>query len=693
MRSGGDTARQVGVEQQAVGAMHARLDSEVAGALAARDRVLAEPVDGADELYARDVEVGRLTRRVSELRAAERSLCFGRIDHGSGEATRVGRIGIRSDSDAVLLVDWRAEAARPFYAATPAVPLGLRRRRHLRLEGRQVVGVSDEVLDGSPPGPEDVVGDDPLVAALDSARTGRMREAAATLQAEQDAIVRSPHRGVVVVDGGPGTGKTVVALHRAAYILYAFPAIADRGVLVYGPNRRFLDYISDVLPSLGENGVTMATLADLAGVAGVAPEPDDAAGAKGRADLAAGLARWVRDRQPSWTAFDVRIGTETITLPADLVADARRHATGGGQAHNPAREAFKELVAGHAVALLEERTTEALAAMDDEVAAHLGIDLDQSVAQDLRALGLDETIPHEAPEIDWDAIRDQLVEDLGLDAAVDAIWPRLNPEQALRGFLGDQAALATPPGLAPDESASALRGRGAFTRSEVALLDEARALIDGPPEEAYGHIVVDEAQELSEMEWRMLLRRCPARSMTVVGDFAQAGTATTIRSWADALGPFVGDRFEHHRLTVNYRTTAEILDATAPLLALIAPDQRLSTSIRHGDQPSTVTVADDELRGALRDLVERAAAAWPGELIGVIGTAETVASLGTSLHDTDAVIVAAPDARGLEFDNVFIVDPEAVQTARHGGARDLYVALTRATKRVWTLRRRTTGGH
>ncbi|MFT4258707.1 HelD family protein [Microbacterium sp.] len=688
MRLGGDTARQIGVEQRAVGAMYARLDAEVVGAISARERVLADPVEGAHELYARDVEVGRLTRRVAELRAAERSLCFGRIDHESGETIRIGRIGIRSESDALPLVDWRAEAARPFYAATPAVPLGLRRRRHLRLTGRTVVGVSDEILDGSAPRHGDVVGDGPLVTALSGARTGRMREAAATLQAEQDAIVRSPHRGVMVVDGGPGTGKTIVALHRAAYVLYAFPAIAERGVLVYGPNRRFLDYISDVLPSLGENDVTLATLADLAGTEGAATESDEAARIKGRAELATVLARWVRDRQPSRSAFDVKVGSETITVPAELVAEAHRHAISGGQAHSQAREVFKEFIASDVVTVLEERTTQALTATDDEVAALLGVDLDRAVAEDLRALGLDETILHTDPEIDWDAIREQLIEDPGLDTAIDAIWPRLHAEQALRDFLSDHTALATSlPEFASDELVSTLRPRrGAFTRSEVALLDEARALIDGPPEQTYGHIVVDEAQELSEMQWRMLMRRCPARSVTVVGDFAQAGSATTIRSWADAVGPFVGERFEHHRLTINYRTTAEILNATAPLLARIAPDQQLSTSIRHGDQPHTITVTDDERDDVLRELVTQAAADFPGELIGVIGAAESVATLGIVLGDTGAGIVAAPDARGLEFDSVLIVGPDAIEAARSGGARDLYVALSRATKRVWIVR-------
>jgi hypothetical protein len=387
MQGDNGVARQVEVERRMVAAMYARLDAEVAEALAARDRVLATPVEDPQDFYARDVEHARLTRTVGELRAAERSLCFGRIDTTSGESVHIGRIGLRAADGDVLLVDWRAEAARPFYAATPASPQGVHRRRHLRLNGRTVVDVSDEILDGSAPTPEDVVGDGPLVAALGSARTGRMREAVATLRAEQDAIVRSAHRGVTVVDGGPGTGKTIVALHRAAYVLYAFPALAGRGVLVFGPNRRFLDYISEVLPSLGENDVGMATMDDLTGVAPTAIDSDPAARLKGQARLAGALAQWVRDHQPHGVPLALRAGQERLVLDAASVDAARRQATQDGLAHNPGRDTFKEYVVSDVVTLLEKRTTEALDEMDDEVATLLGIDLDKAVAKDLRALG------------------------------------------------------------------------------------------------------------------------------------------------------------------------------------------------------------------------------------------------------------------------------------------------------------------
>ncbi|WP_232319990.1 HelD family protein [Herbidospora daliensis] len=622
-------------EQQIVDGLYDRLDAAVSETLAARDRALTT----SDDLHSRDVELSRLTRRLGELRAAERSLCFGRIDSTAGDFLHIGRVGLRSPDGEVVLVDWRADAARPFYAATPATPLGLRRRRHLRLQNRRVVDVSDEILDGSAPRPGDVVGDGPLTAALSRARTGRMREAVSTLQAEQDTIVRSPHRGVTVVDGGPGTGKTLVALHRAAYVLYAFPALAGRGVLVYGPNSRFLDYISDVLPSLGENDVRMATLADLVGLAPTAAEPEEAARAKGVAGTAATLAGRVRARQPRGVPLEVKVGQETLVLSAAEVDTARRHAVRDGLAHNPARAMFREYVVDALVDLLERRTADALARLDAEVASMLGVDLDEAVAGDLRSLGLDDA-PAAGPGFDWDAVREQLLDDPAVDRAVEAVWPRLRPEDAL--------------------------GRTARTRADLALLDEARALVDGPPEEVYGHIVVDEAQELTEMEWRMLLRRCPSRSMTVVGDFAQSGSATTIRSWTEA----VGERFVHHTLTVNYRTTAEILGHATPLLARIAPGQRPSRSVRHGEPPRTVTGDLETVRALAREEGHG--------LVGVIappGAAE-------ALEGSGVTVVAAPDARGLEFDTVLVVDPAAIESYRESGPRDLYVALTRATRRL-----------
>ncbi|QPP09569.1 AAA family ATPase [Streptomyces bathyalis] len=688
MRTDGNVARQVALERGAVDLMYQRLDELAAQAHAARRKALATETESAEDLYARDVEIARLTRAIAELRAGERALCFGRVDASGGDSVYIGRKGLRGEEDgAVLLVDWRAEAARPFYTATAASPMGVRRRRHLRLDDRRVVAVTDEILDGSTPTDADVIGDGPLLEALGQARTGRMREAVATLQAEQDTIVRSPHQGVTVVQGGPGTGKTIVALHRAAYVLYAHPRVAKQGVLLFGPNRRFLDYICDVLPSLGENDAQLATVADLVGLAPDAGEPDAAARTKGRAEMAAALAGWVRERQPHGVPLAVRIGLDTVTLRPETVDRARREAFQGATGHNRARGVFKESVVDELVELLEKQTEQSLEDIDADVASVLGIDLDKAVAHDLRALGLDGSpAAAGAPGFDPDRVRAALLDDAALDAAIETVWPRLHATDALRQFLAERAAAGGFP-TAEEAAPPAPRSReSGLTRADLVLLDEARSLIDGPPEAVFGHIVVDEGQELTEMEWRMIMRRCPSRSMTVVGDFAQAGSATTIPSWSAALAPFVGTRFTRHTLTVNYRSTAEILAVASPLLERIAPDQDPSRSIRHGDPPRTFEVADAELPDAVRRHVLELAAQFPDELIGVVGADGRTAALAAALEGTGASVVPAREVRGLEFDTVLVIDPPAMETGRATGTRDLYVAVTRANKRLFLYR-------
>lgn len=676
-----DRVGQVGEEQRSVDAMHALLQAEVSAKSSAQERAIAAPVDGPSDSYARDLEVTQLTESIRQLRAAEHSLCFGRIDRSDhGESLHIGRIGLRTEAGEPLLIDWRAEAARPFYSATMASPMGVRRRRHLRLDGRTVVDLNDEILDGTSPTAADLVGDSPLVSALSAARTGRMHEAAATLQAEQDEIVRSPHRGVMVVDGGPGTGKTIVALHRAAYVLYAFPSIADQGVLVFGPNQRFLTYISEVLPSLGENDVQLATMPDLVSAEATWTEPDHIARIKGRAALADGLARLVRRHQPHGVPLELKTTHDTVRLDPALVDAARRQALQDDIGHNRARELFTGYVVDDLVNELERRTAKEISDFEEELEELLGIDLD-------RVAGLGGEASTDDLDIDWDSIREDLLEDPAIDQAIARVWPRLVADDVVRALLSNRDALAAALPDVPAEDIALLDvgDRDGWSSADLALLDEARALIDGLPETSFGHIVVDEAQQLSEMQWRAMMRRCPNRSMTVVGDLAQAGPTTTLRTWGDALSPFVGERFAHHRLTINYRTTTEILLATKPLLAKIAPDQQLSRSIRHGEQPRILGVTEEGIPATLSGLIAQVTQEHPGELIGVIATSGRSLALETEVHDAGATMVAAPDARGLEFDTVIIVDPSGIRTTGDAGARDLYVAQTRATKRLVSL--------
>ncbi|WP_327673203.1 HelD family protein [Kitasatospora sp. NBC_00458] len=680
--------RVVEAERAEVSAVYGLLDERLADVRVRLAQVLATVPGGAGEMHERELTAGRLATEVRRLEGAGEGLVFGRIDAGDGLVLRIGRIGLHvEDADLPVLVDWRADAARPFYEATAVHPMGLRRRRHLRTADRTVVGVSDELLDGSAPTEDDVIGDSPLTETLQARRTGRMGAAVATLQAEQDAIVRSAHRGVTVVQGGPGTGKTVVALHRAAYVLYAFPKAAERGVLVLGPNTRFLDYISQVLPSLGENDVVLATCADLAGVEPAAADGADVARLKGGAVLADALAELVRSRQAPEGGFTVRSGQEWVELTEQEVGWARDSAARSGLGHNPARQFFKEQLVDAATDALERGTGAVLELIDAQVAQLTGIDLDRTAAADLRHLGLDGGPSFDtADAFDADAVRAALMDDLGVERAVEALWPRLRAEDLVRDLLGSAGLAARYlPQLSDGERALLLRDRGApWTAADVPLLDEAACLLEGPPQRTYGHVVVDEAQEFTAMQWRMVARRCPARSMTLVGDFAQAGPATTARGWEEALTPQLGPRFALDTLTVSYRTTEEILATTRDLLARIAPGQRPSRSIRHGEVPRTVTAAAGGLAAAVVGEAEEQLREHPGDLVGVVCADARVAELAALLPG-GVQLVPASQARGLEFDGVVVVDPAEITGAHPGGERDLYVALTRATKRLTTV--------
>ncbi|EST37971.1 ATP-dependent DNA helicase [Streptomycetaceae bacterium MP113-05] len=639
------------------------------------------------EAYEREIAAERLTREIGRLEGAEKGLIFGRIDWTDGTALRIGRIGLQTEEDDLpLLVDWRANAARPFYEATPVHPMGLRRRRHLRIEERTVTSVSDELLDGTAPTDEDVVGDGPLAEALSARRTGRMYAAVATLQAEQDAIVRSAHRGVTVVQGGPGTGKTVVALHRAAYVLYAFPRTAEGGVLVVGPNARFLDYISQVLPSLGENDVVLATLRELAGVPTDTVGSFETARLKGSSDFADALADLLRVHQAPAGDFTVRVGQERVRLSDEEVATARAAALAAASGHNPARQVFKELLVDAVTDAMQRDMGDLLEQIDADSERMTGINLDRFTgAAQRRAEGAADAGP--VHELDLDVVRADLLGDADVDRGVEVLWPRLVPGDLVKALLADSGALAEHlPRLTAQERSLLLRGPDdPWTDADVPLLDEVASLVDGPPERTYGYVVVDEAQELTAMQWRMIVRRCPAKAMTLVGDFAQAGPLATARDWKEALSPHVGPRFTLYNLTVSYRTTQQILDSVRDLLTRIAPDQKPTRSLRSGKSPRTVTAPPDELVATVVEELRAQATAHPGDLLGVICAdtrASELTSQGIAQH---ARIVPASEARGLEFDGVVVMKPEEIIAARPGGERDLYVALTRATKRLCTI--------
>jgi DNA helicase IV len=676
-------------EQKHVDALYARLDGEVARVHADLDDAVRSSSTDPEEAYTREVRVAMLNRRARTLGSAEQHLCFGRIDRADGSALHIGRTGL-SDGDDQLLVDWRAEAARPFYAATAAHPMGLHRRRHLRLEDRRVTRVSDEILDGAEPGPHDVVGDGPLLEAIGARRTGRMRDVVSTLQAEQDAIIRSAHRGVTVVEGGPGTGKTVVALHRAAYVLAGFEEARADGVLVLGPNSRFLDYIAEVLPSLGENDVAMSTADRLvADALDIRLDLDAARGAGHELRRAAGdvrladeLAETVRRSQAPAGTLTVVVDGDAITMDEHALTEARATAGGAGLPHDQARSLFKDLVVDFVSDEVQARARIMLAKLDEDIEVLTGgVNVDKAAAKDLERLGFgpDEggAFGHAAAvaELDPGALRAELADDVALERAVEAAWPRLEAADVVLDLLDLRPELAADG--APDGDGAG-DGDVAWTAAHLPLLDEAEHLLNGPPERTYGHVVVDEAQELTPMQWRSVLRRCPGRSMTVVGDLAQAGPATGAASWADALGSDLARRADVRSLTVCYRTTAEVLAAAAPLLAQIAPHQAPSCAVRNGDEPRR-RAANGDLSGAVVEEVTREVA--NGDLVAVVAADDAAPDLAEAL-DGMVRVVPVSQVRGLEFDAVVVADPEGIRRARPGGERDLYVALTRPTRRL-----------
>ena len=755
-------------EQEYVARLYERVDLLREQASARLAGTLGQSGGTPQARIERDVAVSRYTERVARLDAAENGLCFGRIDLRDGGHRHIGRIGLLDESEEgePLLIDWRAPAARPFYVATAGAPQGVRRRRHIATRGRRVVGLDDEVLDRADlTDAGELTGEAALLAAVEAGRTGRMRDIVATLQAEQDEIIRSAHRGILVVQGGPGTGKTAVALHRAAYLLYTHRNLAARGVLVVGPNSTFLTYIGQVLPGLGETNVLLSTVAGLfPGVTADRHEAPAAAEVKGRAAMADVLAAAVRDRQAPGPV-DVEFAGETLRLDHETLRRAAERARATRLPHNQARPIFqREIVAELAgqLAGLTRRLTERLEAEVADVLAGA----EAAIAKDLAEL------PAVSPEDEADdAIPDlgpELWADPDVRAAVERLWPALTPQRLLAELFADPDRLASAaPGLTPAERASLRRAPGGWSPADVPLLDEAAELLgrdDRAAEEraarareqrvayaqgvldiaagsrsgdadevlsaadllgaedladrhevrdhrtvaeraaadrtwAFGHVIVDEAQELSEMAWRLLVRRCPGRSMTIVGDVAQTGSAAGTTSWDRVLAPHVGDRWRLARLSVNYRTPAEVMAATADLLAAIDPGQEPPRSVREtGMRPWRRATAADTLPATLAEIAAEEAESLREGRLAVIVPDGRIDSLGAAVRGAvpaafgDApdltsrvVVLGVRQAKGLEFDSVLIADPGAILTASPRGRNDLYVAMTRSTRRLGIL--------
>ncbi len=684
------------------------------------------------------------TEDLAKYDAAEHGLCFGRIDlvetpENPGDTERyIGRLGILDEDDdyATLLLDWRAPMARPFYLATTATPDGVTRRRHIRSRNRAITAITDEYLDldlaraeGATETDSGVGSESALLTALNAARTGQMADIVETIQHEQDAIIRSEHKSVLVVQGGPGTGKTAVALHRAAYLLYTYRKQLDKaGVLIIGPNSTFLDYIGQVLPSLGETGVLLSTIGNLyPGVRAALEDSLRAGELKGSLEMIEVLKKGVRDWQQTPTD-PIRLSFDGYELVLDrrVVTKARGRARSSRRPHNLARPVFAASVVD---------------ALTDQLAETMGKDL--TGGQNLLS------------QADLTEIRDEMRADAEIQRAIAKLWPILTPQEVLAGLWADPSRLARAADqLSPEDRKELFRpDDGRFSAADAPLLDElaellgvddaeerersrrrwraqlaeaqdaldilsgsapqdledeldpeilmAYDLIDasqlaerqqvgnrqttaeraaGDRTWTYGHVIIDEAQELSEMAWRMVMRRIPNRWVTVVGDVAQTGDPAGASSWKRMLEPYVAQRWKLTELTVNYRTPAEIMAVAADVLAAIDPEATVPRSVREsGCAPDAVRVAASDLARTVGDLV---AAERPRPGTAAVLAPHASAAEYAELADDSVRVLTVSEVKGLEFDAVILVEPQDILDESPRGLNDLYVALTRATQRL-----------
>ncbi|WP_330467884.1 HelD family protein [Micromonospora zamorensis] len=643
-----------------------------------------------------------LRQQYEELQRAREGLVFGRLDGLDGTVRHVGRVGLRDDVEdsEPLLVDWRAPAARPFYTATAVDPQGQARRRHVRTNGSTVVGVDDEPLDGSMTA--ELVGEGALLAALDQRRTGVMSTAISTLQREQDDIVRARATGPLVVQGGPGTGKTVVALHRVAYLLFTYRKMAEQAVLVLGPSPRFLQYIGQVLPALGETAVVSATCDTL--LADIRVGRDESrlpAEIKGRALWQPALEGYVASLLPRPRELKLRWEGDFYVIDAATVAQALASAVQGRPYHR-ARAAFAEQL-HHllADAVAEQRETlmnemeegfEDILARVDKGMEHDHRPLRTSTGSDVDGLLSEAEIEH---------LHTRIAENATIARFVEALWPTLDAETLLGDLLSDRALLArTAPQLSSEELTAVAAEPAPWASSDIPLLDALADLLGdvGAPQPqgefvadharrqrgwVYGHVVVDEAQELSEMQWQMVLRRCPSRSITAVGDIDQAEAAHRHTSWAQAVQAAFGDRWTAAELTICYRTPREVMDLTEPVLKKAGSHNTPPRAVRSsGIGPWELTITPAELAGAVAQAVRQLQQRWQGGMVGVIAPAARVAELRAVLSDVP--VLTATQSKGLEWDATLLIDPQGI-AAEPRGWNGLYVALTRCTQELGQL--------
>ncbi len=691
----------IGGDERHFAAIAVSLEQSIAGLSARLDAERKAPGGIGQAALDRDLEVHRLTARLRALRRFGLDLCLGRmVGADDREPVYVGRLGLTDSAGRRLLLDWRSAAAEPFFAATHASAMGLASRRRYRWTRGRVSDYWDEVFTADGLDGHAALDDQSaFIASLGASRSARMRDVLATIAADQDAIIRAGSAGALVIDGGPGTGKTVVALHRAAYLLYCDPRLGHRrgGVLFVGPHQPYLAYVADVLPSLGEEGVQTATLADLVaeGATAAAETDPDVARLKSSADLVTAIEAAVRfSEQPPAEGMTVKTHWSDIWLSAGDWAEAFE-APDPGTPHNQARDQIlDELIAilmdsrGSDVpadlfrtSLLQNRElrTALNRAWPLLWAADLVGDL-WSVPAYLR-LCAPWLSPDDVQKLQRANVQAWTVSDLPL---LDAARQRLgDPQASRRKRQHDAAAAAQRDQMTRvidnlSQAADDEYGTGLVTmlRGEDfhdALIHQA-ALPGTDPDRLAGpfaHIVVDEAQELTDAQWQMLLARCPSRSFTIAGDRAQARHGFT-ESWPDRLKRIGLDRINQASLTINYRTPEEVMAEAEPVIRAVLPDANVPASIRSTGLPVTHRPVPD-----LGPILDTWLAAHADGTAAVIGDPTFTA--------TSRIRSLTPElSKGLEFDLVILIDPQTFGTGIEG-AVDRYVAMTRATQQLIIL--------
>ena len=712
-------AHELAHEQAHVDAVYARLDEATQSARNAAqtgqqiyqsDRQTWMREEDGTALFERDAFTFQAAKRLAVLDAEHEGLVFGRLDldePDEREVRYIGRIGVRDEDYEPLVIDWRARAAEPFYRATPQQPMDVVRRRVLRCRNDRVVGIEDDLLDAESNHDDlPIIGEGALMASLSRARGTRMKDIVATIQAEQDLAIRAEHAGVTIISGGPGTGKTVVALHRAAYLLYSNRRRFERGgILVVGPGPVFMNYIERVLPSLGEDSVTLRAIGQVAG------------------DVLGGLsAEAVDDADTAFVKGSLRMVQVLKNLVNLPLVDP-----------GEAGLSLVVTVKGNVLKLDDAQLTR----IRSGVLSHQRLNLGRASAEKALVAALAAQVPEDA-DVEAEAVPDLITDSQSYRDFVDAWWPPLSAPEVLRRLADPRVTAKAAGGVLDADEQAVLAASYAdghtWTVADTALLDELVAILGPEPvedtgphlfieggdsvgeivttadklrrtvehdltddrHETYAHVLVDESQDITPMQWRMLRRRGSQASWTIVGDIAQS-------SWPDldevgrAVRDLIGNApHREFRLSVNYRSPAEVFDLASRVVKPHYPRADLPHAVRStGHDPELLETSSSALVSDLVRIVDRLTDAVGGT-VGIIAPPSRLAALRDLLPprlatrmnpaNLDRVLFVSPlEAKGLEYDAVVVVSPDEIVTESPGGVRVLYVALTRPTQRLVTL--------